>query len=151
MTDIPETGGQLTLLELAQKLPSMDLLPPEVRHLGDTDAIALGWGRSDVAGVPPCMMRSVRLELTSASACAAIADPWGLPQTRYFCTVPRATVNTCDGDSGGPVYRADGIGITVAGFGCGPEAAGINIIIDRQALRAITEQQLWPSARRPAS
>ncbi|MDQ4138416.1 MAG: trypsin-like serine protease [Actinomycetota bacterium] len=48
------------------------------------------------------------------------------------CTVPTGAINSCDGDSGGPVlvYRDErlvDVAMTMAGWGCGPEARGLNI------------------------
>jgi len=135
--EVPNTGGQLTVLKLKSRMHDV---PPTLRgpaKVPDGTAIALGWGRSEVGGVPSCGLRTVELDVTGNDRCASIAAAWSLSESQFFCTIAHGEVNTCDGDSGGPVFRAHDIGVTVAGYGCGSDDAGINILIDPRALRTV--------------
>ncbi|WP_376716526.1 trypsin-like serine protease [Microbacterium aquilitoris] len=127
----PGTSGELTSLQLTTPLPgraSSESLP-----IPATGMTALGWGRASHGGIAPCDLRAVDLREVAVSTCTDLL-PRALEQGRVSCTVPKSEVNTCDGDSGGPVYTlADGrltsVAIVVSGFGCGEHDAGLNIKI----------------------
>lgn len=98
-------------------------------------AIALGWGRSSLGGVSSCTLRSVELDIVDPAACANLEGYSTQPPTSVLCTKPHTDVNTCSGDSGGPVWvirggRPAGLAIIDAGAGCGPNAVGLNIHVD---------------------
>lgn len=133
VSEVPDTGGEVVALRL-----DMPLAPPEQKITVDgneTDvAIAVGWGRSSVGGVPSCELRQVSLDVVDAKRCADLIHSQDLPDEAVLCTVPRAAVNTCSGDSGGPVYVFQGgvfatLAVIESGAGCGPDAVGLNIAV----------------------
>lgn len=125
----------IAFLDLESPLPNS----PEMNvsagpEPGDT-AYAIGWGRSDVWGVAPCEVGVKRLLVVQASECTS-SRYQSLNIASTLCTVPDGDVNTCDGDSGGPVlvYRGGelrGIAVTMAGLGCREDSLGLSVLVPR--------------------
>lgn len=123
-------NGDLAVLRLAgkvqQKPAAFASEPP-----GNGDRLtALGWGRRSVAGVPACELKSVSLKTVPAIECSR-----GNQQRHdVVCSLPLGSENSCDGDSGGPVLLGEGstagvVAITMSGFGCSRDSAGINALL----------------------
>jgi secreted trypsin-like serine protease len=140
------TVKRITRVAKAPWISSLELAQPltiEFQPVSSTQqpvrttavATAWGWGRSDVAGVPACTLREVPLKAVAVDRCSfEIQKIAGLPPKSVLCTVPADGVNSCVGDSGGPVliYRAGRIAdvfMTMSGEGCGPTDAGLNVPI----------------------
>lgn len=127
----------ISSLELAQPLTIKFQSVSSTQQPVSTAAFATawGWGRSDVAGVPNCTLRKVHLKAVAVNRCSfEIQKIAQLPPKSVLCTVPADGINSCDGDSGGPVliYRAGRIAdvfMTMSGEGCGPTDAGLNVPI----------------------
>lgn len=129
---IPKTDGLLSELRLAEPL---EAVPPP--PLPDAEMTAFGWGRSDIGGTPRCELRGVSLKSVDREACEPLRGH--LAHDLVACSEPIESENSCDGDSGGPVYvrdpeRSDGapftLAVTVSGLGCGPNSPGLNVIVD---------------------
>lgn len=95
--------------------------------------VAYGWGRLDTGGSPQCRVKEVKLVVVPLGRCdieLAAASQAGLNVKNSFCAVPVGHLNTCTGDSGGPVFRmAEGsnelVGITLLGRDCSATSPGI--------------------------
>lgn len=127
-------GGELVELQLASPLRPVPISAQIQRDIPVGEARAYGWGRSSVAGVPQCEIRAVPLRVAPASDCEILARPLDIAPQLVLCTVPTNGTNTCDGDSGGPVYwrRAAEevvVAAVLSGLGCGAEDVGLNVII----------------------
>lgn len=139
---VPGTGGTVTLLHLTTPL----LRTLALGQSGAGPIEALGWGRQSFAGVTRCDLRSVPLTSTNPERCAGL-EP-NIPPGVFICTLPSDATNTCDGDSGGPVYIYDGEGslaqlaMTMSGFGCGPSSPGLNVLLDLMLLRSMASKPL---------
>lgn len=131
----PNTDGLVTILHLEQEIDAEG--PREFER--PATIYAVGWGRASTAGVPPCTVRSVQLKSTDPSECSTLAG--ALTPKQYVCTLPVRDENTCDGDSGGPVYvvgdegRLEQIAMTMSGLGCSADSPGLNVLLDIPALR----------------
>lgn len=132
-TEVTSVGADhsLALLKLAQPLSAEPATLAGAPPKGGDLLLALGWGRSAVAGVPSCSLRSVQLVVAPPAECQssdAQHDPAGL-----VCSLPVASEITCYGDSGGPVLKQATppvvVAVTVAGLGCGPKSPGINALV----------------------
>jgi secreted trypsin-like serine protease len=120
----------VTELELRIALPMTDDVYQ--RALSDDATVtALGWGRLSRGGQAPCLLREVKLSPVADTMCAEQLT--GPPEeVDVLCTVPADGDNTCDGDSGGPVYsfaevRLTEVAVTVSGAGCGSDDPGLNV------------------------
>jgi secreted trypsin-like serine protease len=103
----------------------------------DDFALAYGWGRASVAGVPRCELRAVELSMVSSHECNALVVSFDIDPTDVLCTVPAHTENSCDGDSGGPVLvvregKVVAVGVTISGEGCGPTDVGFNALLEQK-------------------
>jgi len=99
------------------RLASPSTVTPAPIAASTTDLVAWGWGTASPGGVAPCSARPVALSV--------VADCADVPSDDYLCALPSGAVNTCTGDSGGPVY-SDGalVAIVSSGLGCGPGDPG---------------------------
>ncbi|ALC46204.1 CG18420, partial [Drosophila busckii] len=92
--------------------------------------IATGWGDTKLAG--RASTRLLKVELNNyGNACSTARDieelPNGFNQSTQLCLGSSEHKDTCNGDSGGPVFRYNGhrpckyyvMGITSIGIGCG--------------------------------
>jgi len=111
-----DTTADIALVRLAT--PST--VAPVALATSTADPVAWGWGTGSPGGLSPCTARPVALEITDECT----GSPMG-SRDDYLCAVPTGDVNTCTGDSGGPLL-ADGalLAIVSSGLGCGPDDAG---------------------------
>jgi secreted trypsin-like serine protease len=109
---------------------AVSALPAKAVRSAPTSAVeAWGWGKSAVGGVAPCRAEQKRLRIVDSAHCADVLnqeDPTA--RSNYFCALPSAVRNTCEGDSGGPVFvgslTGSLLGIVAAGDGCGRMDSG---------------------------
>ena len=111
-----DTSADIALIRLAEPSP----VTPASLTTSDSEPVAWGWGTGSPGGLGPCSARPVGLTITdecTGEAVGALDD--------YLCAVPAGDVNTCTGDSGGPVF-VDGalLAIVSSGAGCGPDDSG---------------------------
>lgn len=105
---------------------------PAVIHPGGaaregTLVYAYGWGGDDSSAPPSCHPKRVALQVVNNRWCADVIRP-SLLDVFGFCATPSEHLNTCTGDSGGPVFDSGSshlIGITVAGDGCTEDDPGV--------------------------
>lgn len=88
-----------------------------------------GWGKTSPAGAPACGAKTMTLSPIPLEGCRSLPASGRAAKDRHvFCAVPvRASANTCQGDSGSPVYNATAslVGLVLGGIGCGPHDDGI--------------------------
>ncbi len=92
---------------------------------------AAGWGGEDPGAPVRCEPRLVSLAVTALVACSEITASRS-SSGREICALPTGHVNTCTGDSGGPVLDSLGslVAVTSAGAGCGATDAGTYALIN---------------------
>lgn len=135
----PDYHVESARFDLAVLTLEADAPAESIRRVGSAPAdggpaIAVGWGRGPVAGVPPCRLRSTDLTVLSQDECAGRAgsDDREFDPRSMTCAVPARSPaeDTCGGDSGGPLILGDDanegvvIGVVSWGHGCGGEAPG---------------------------
>ena len=124
-------NNDIALLEVATDLDS----PPVTLFSGDADTLAgdfasiVGWGAigTNTAGrqIFPIDLRANEVPIVTREVCNAPESYQGFIQPTMFCAGFRqGGVDTCQADSGGPLYAMrDGtleqVGITSFGNGCG--------------------------------
>lgn len=128
-----EAGGyDIALWELAKPLPlndiyTVDMLTPELEKLAadGTLATTTGWGALVSGGTYPDRMQVVHLPIFNAEQCFEIYQQAENVDTQICAGVPEGGIDTCGGDSGGPllVRSEDGntwlhAGVTSYGEGC---------------------------------
>jgi hypothetical protein len=91
--------------------------------IGESTLIAWGWGKDSIGGVSPCNAQAKKLKLVPDINCPNLST---IEFASYFCAKPTEALNTCEGDSGGPVVDSGGrvVGITTSGIGCGANDPG---------------------------
>ncbi|XP_076254609.1 brachyurin-like isoform X1 [Rhynchophorus ferrugineus] len=77
--------------------------------------ICLGWGVT-ILGVSSNILRYVKLNIISNSACAAYSEYKSYIRDTHICTSGKGIVGSCNGDSGGPLI-VDGKQIGIVSFG----------------------------------
>jgi secreted trypsin-like serine protease len=94
-------------------------------------ALISGWGSISDGGTYPDTVRSAQVQIVGDATCAADYAPQGIAidaQTMVCAGVPGGGVDTCSGDSGGPIAVAAEIGASLGyrlvgdtsfGVGCG--------------------------------
>ena len=95
----------------------------------EVGAVALGWGRASLGGVPACRLARVAIDMLEASECAASIGAMGGrafdAQSMVCAMAAVGAADTCVGDSGGPVLIGSNldeavlVGVTSWGHGCG--------------------------------
>jgi S1-C subfamily serine protease len=117
-----DASTDVAVLELGES-PPVTPVPVASQLRGGGHLYAWGWGRRSPSGPLPCHPTAKPLSLTSATACEQAGVHLG---GRQFCALPTTEVNTCAGDSGGPVVDEQGevVAITSGGRGCGPMDPG---------------------------
>jgi len=135
-----DTTGAYDLARLTLAQPSWHP-PREVHRWGgdEANAVALGWGRASVGGVPSCRLSAIPLTIQPDEACAsqlANTPARSFEARSMLCAEPRGDSDTCVGDSGGPLILGDDlergpvIGITSWGIGCGQGYPGVYSRLD---------------------
>jgi trypsin len=90
-----------------------------------------GWGRLGANGQLPCEIVTKSLQIVSLNLCAsdlAAVHSTSSDSSDYICAAPTGALNTCQGDSGSPIYDATSgavLGLTLRGVGCGPHDPGL--------------------------
>lgn len=119
--------GDAIILRLSDRVPPRYAQPLEwgPRPQAGDEVTAWGWGAASPYGAQPCQAKATRLRVVPAADCADLDAAGG--HVLYFCAIPAEGVNTCAGDSGGPVLDTAGrlVGVVSAGRGCGPSDPGI--------------------------
>jgi len=136
---IPDYNNDIALLEVATDLTS----PPASLFTGDADrlvgdfAFIVGWGAVEIdendRRLFPIDLRAAAVPFVSRSACNAPESYRGLIQPTMFCAgfIEEGGADTCQADSGGPLYAningaLEQVGVTSFGNGCGdPNFPGV--------------------------
>jgi len=114
---------------LVRLVRPVDTAPMNVTRTAEPHEMvtAWGWGGSD-DGVPPCQatpktIRAVEPARSTRSGGRVATDAW--------CGVPSGSLNTCRGDSGGPVIDQEGDldAIVGGGLSCGSTHAGSYVTV----------------------
>lgn len=92
-------------------------------------AVAYGWGRGSLGGVPSCRLRRVDLRTAADIGCRSqLRTPTReYDESSMLCAkvAQVATGDTCQGDSGGPLFIAGRlVGLVSWGIGCDGAAPG---------------------------
>lgn len=144
LTVAPHRDG-LTLLVLDHPTTAPPVALEGKPHRNE-QLVAYGWGQSVEGGPRPCEITAKELHVVGPKNCgdqfklANVAPPG---RTDYFCALPTHSINTCHGDSGGPVLDKKSrrlVGLTLRGKGCGPQDPGLYLSSDqiRHQLKAMT-------------
>jgi trypsin len=133
--DAEAASFDLASLTLDRRLSGGDHAMGNASVVPGDRAVALGWGRSSLGGVPACRLMRVEVEVLGAPQCAASIVAMGgraFDARSMICAI-RAVgrADTCAGDSGGPMLigpsldEAIIVGITSWGYGCGTDAPSV--------------------------
>lgn len=130
--------NDIALLELSNVVdaPVGQLFAGESEDYTDTLGFILGWGatryQNEQASDYPTVLQEARVPLVSLETCNAPISYNGLLETTQLCAgFSTGAVDTCAGDSGGPLYILESgqpvqVGITSFGNGCAqPDYYGI--------------------------
>lgn len=91
---------------------------PDVQRDGEI----AGWGEmGENTGLYPSRLQSAPVSILPAAACASLLGRAYLPAAALCAGRPEGGVDTCSGDSGGPLRDGSGllVGVTSWGLGCG--------------------------------
>ncbi|NND89581.1 MAG: serine protease [Granulosicoccus sp.] len=123
----------IALLELASSVnvPISQLFAEDAEAYTDTLSYIAGWGATqfvnETAATFPSILQEARVPLVSLEMCNSPVSYNGLVGFRQLCAgFQQGGVDTCAGDSGGPLYIIENgasvqIGITSFGNGCAQE------------------------------
>lgn len=130
--------NDIALLELSTEVdaPVSQLFVADSEDYVDTLGFILGWGATryngDSAGGYPTVLQEARVPLVSLETCNSPISYDGIVEVTQLCAgFSTGAVDTCAGDSGGPLYIFNNgqpvqVGITSFGNGCAqPEFYGI--------------------------
>lgn len=133
VTEIRLVAGRPDLVELVLE----GTVPGPLSVLGHSfdgeQLSAFGWGRLTQFGMPPCTVKAIRLESVPVDNCRSHRMRPTEVSGPTFCAQPSSgsALNTCTGDSGGPVYAGDGavVGFVLGGVGCGSQDDGLYALV----------------------
>lgn len=147
-------GYDITLMQLRRNSTKA---PVKVAGAGErsiwragTSAIIAGWGITAEGGNTPPTLQEANVPITSDSTCAAAYSSFD-PATMLCAGFPRGGVDTCEGDSGCPLFARSGtalrvVGATSLGEGCArPGKPGVYARVADTALRE------WIRSKAPAA
>lgn len=150
----PLNRGDGALLLLTSDAPAGAVASIASRRVrAETLVVAWGWGTDAVGGGAPCRPQRKVLRVAPLAKCAEIlAQTFPDAASRFFCAIPRAdSRNTCEGDSGGPVFTTTAtprlVGLTVAGLGCGQSDPGTYLDLTSNTCPILCAGELPPSPR----
>lgn len=88
-----------------------------------------GWGKATGTGVMACGVKTISLSPISAAGCRSLPASGRRVEDPHVCCARPISGggNTCQGDSGSPVYNTadDVVGFVLGGIGCGPQDDGV--------------------------
>ncbi|MFK7996430.1 MAG: serine protease [Granulosicoccus sp.] len=126
---LPPNDIALLELETPVAAPSVTLFTGETNDYTDSFGIIAGWGATGITDtntfILPTVLQDAAVPLITNALCNAPESYNGLIVDRHLCAgFADGQVDTCAGDSGGPLFiQADGVrvqaGITSLGTGCG--------------------------------
>jgi secreted trypsin-like serine protease len=122
------TGGDWALVKLATPVTSIPTLPITTSPALDSGTFDIaGWGSTSETGGQQRYLRKAQVPFVDDDACATAGGSYGkLIPGAEICAgeLAEGGVDTCKGDSGGPMFRPDGdgkwvqVGIVSWGDGC---------------------------------
>ncbi|MGG5751102.1 trypsin-like serine protease [Zafaria sp. Z1313] len=122
----PIGDGRIVKLTLTAAVQSE---PFRTDTLSTGRLVAFGWGSQDSNLPPACEPKQASLDRVDVGYCEAVGQEANQPAS--LCALPRrGSVNTCHGDSGGPVLQ-DGrlVALTLSGVGCGVGDPGLYVML----------------------
>nr|XP_046266540.1 enteropeptidase [Scatophagus argus] len=106
-------------------------LPPEGQdYTVGTKCFIAGWGR-DTEGSLPAVLQEAQVPLVAQDQCQVWLPEYNITSSMLCAGYPEGGVDTCKGDSGGPLMCLDNghwtvIGLSSFGIGCGlPKRPGV--------------------------
>ncbi len=124
-------GDDIALLQLAEPAPAPAIAMNTAVLTANENSFVVGWGSktdisADGSGTFPSILQSARVPIQLATECAALPGQYRFvnAETQICAGFAQGGVDSCSGDSGGPLYNVtkDGsmrlAGITSWGDGC---------------------------------
>lgn len=154
-----DTGYDISLLHLSSPAPQPPMLvagkgEEPLWAPGHAETIA-GFGITSETGDPPALMQEATVPIVDDAKCAEANPSVFEPVTQICAGYPQGGIDTCNGDSGGPMFTtspAGGsriVGTTSYGKGCArPGQYGVYARVGDSALREWI-RSIVPSAVAP--
>jgi len=128
-------GKDWALIRLSSPVTAMATLPLATTTAYDSGTFTIaGWGAASEDGAQQRFLRKAAVPFVSDATCnsASMYNGRIIPSDEICAGYPSGGVDTCDGDSGGPMFRANAagkwvqVGIVSWGDGCArPNKPGI--------------------------